>query len=67
MRNLFFRKYWTNTLDRDFERMKILGRDLGRILERCDLGLLDLLPRIDKNITYSRSHREIIHYNLPYQ
>jgi hypothetical protein len=67
MRNLFFGKYWTNTLDRDFERMKILGRDPGRILERCDLGLLDLLPRIDKNITYSRSHREIIHYNLPYR
>jgi hypothetical protein len=45
MRNLFFRKYWTNTLDRDFERMKILRRDPGRILERCDLGLLDLCDR----------------------
>jgi hypothetical protein len=45
MRNLFFRKYWTNTLDRDFERMKILMRDPGRILERCDLGLLDLCDR----------------------
>ena len=38
----FLRKNWANTLDRGFERIKILRKEQGRILGGYDLDLLDI-------------------------
>jgi hypothetical protein len=38
----FLKKNWANTLDRGFERIKILRKEQGRILGGYDLDLLDI-------------------------
>jgi hypothetical protein len=38
----FLKKNWANTLDRGFERIKILRKEQGRISGGYDLDLLDI-------------------------